>query len=261
MPRSFILVVILFVIVLAVSSVAGCYYYTRDSRVVSTNSFHSFYDVNVTGLANYTGDGSFRVLVPMPMWNGTPEYTAEQVSSGRFNFPDYNLTTYWDVNTGWSAVPVNTEHGQMIALTPKNSSNLSDFVYTINADKDVSDSDVEQLNSEVLSASIMFPNASTNVRSNYSRDNAWYNNWYNNCSSYTSYISIGHGLAPAQTSADSDNISIMVSNDLDVSEGWSYRVYSDNYLNVSIPQGASGWIPVTVLNSTNTINSRPTQGF
>jgi len=222
----------------------------------------------VYGLANYADDGSFQLLVPMPMWNGTSKYTAAQVSSGTFTVPGNNTTQDgWVVSKDWSAMPVDTEHGPMIALTLKNSSNMSNFTYHLAADKDVSGSEVEQLSIEVLSASIMFPNASTNVKGNYSVNDTWYNSRRKNCSSYTSYISIGHGLTPAQTSADTDNISIMGDYNVQISspynekmpesnrkESGQYIVYSENRFNVSTPQGTSGWIPVTVSNFTNTYN-------
>jgi len=244
MLRSFMLVVLVFVIVLAASSVAGCF----DSTL------EGYYHVDVSGLAGYTGDGSFLLLVPMPMWNGTPEYTAEDVHSGSLFFvlqvngtslADWEVDkTDWDMTKmGWSASTVDTEHGRMIAFTPNNDSNLSDFYDTILDDKQVSYSDTEQLVNETRSKPIMLSSDSPVVEG-YSADNSTYTD--KNNPTYTSYIYIGHGLSPAQGSADSDNIRIAVDYQLKVRENNGTTRAVANTFEAYIPPGASGWIPVTV---------------
>jgi len=109
---------------------------------------------------------------------------------------------------------------------------------------EMSDSDAERLAIEVNHSNV-FQNTSPDIEGNYSPDNLTHVDENNN-STYTSWIYIDYGSAPAQSSADPGNISIEVHHISSVGRGDWAPISNENCFNVSIPPGTSGWIPVTV---------------
>lgn len=143
----------------------------------------------------------------------------------------------------WSPALVDTENGQMIALTPADSSNLSDFMCAINGSRnDVSavELDRQYQAGESMTAGPLYPVVS-NTSEGYAVEGSPQS--YRN---YTSYVFVDPGLVPAQGSVAAGNISLAVHYNLFTAKGPVPEYGKTADINASIPPGASGWIPVAV---------------
>lgn len=243
-PLSPILLLIL--ILSAAVALSGCT--MTGCNLLNTNYYYgNSYTVTVTGLSNYTGSDEFMILVPVPVLDGAPAYTEEQIGKAMLIFPppvsvfaDYQTVHESRLinNTGWTATLINTERGPMIGLTSDNAS-LSDIMLIVGINKEVPAPEREKYvdrssGDQPLHPLSPEPAGSYTIRSNYS-----------SLGCYASYVFIDGTLTLLQGDT-AGNISVSAEYHELFAEGSVPFSRLGYQINESIPSATTGWIPVTV---------------
>ncbi|WP_424358473.1 hypothetical protein [Methanocella sp. MCL-LM] len=182
----------------------------------------SLYQIGVTGLDGFRGEGFTEIFVPIPVMEGQPL------------FADDNSFT---LSGNWSLRTVDTDRGKMYALQ------TNDIDLT-NIDMHLSRELPERPHDEdvrVITDAKEFPlypvSSEASLFNKLPDSNT-------ESKSYTSYVYIGKDVKPK-----GDNGTIIFDLVLDVTGKSSAGQYSASYhayIGESIPANVTGWIPVTV---------------
>lgn len=251
---------IIFIIIILFVIVAGC-----DE---STSSPRSGYDVVITGLENfYSNNDTVTLMLPVPMDNGTTIITNSSFddaaysrvnSSGEHPIPNCKQ----DI----SAEIVNTEYGDMVALTEnktdyyysdipnqpadkilifkinKSNTSFNDFLvyndgWLLEFDKPTLEERRALIN-KTLSEMPLKPVSDINATK--------YTVWYNSTmTSYTSYIYIDNNLKPIIPGNNTIEIRLIFRTEEGMVKNQGGKCYYF-WVHERIPEGVTGFIPIKV---------------
>ena len=213
-PKGMILGVFCLIIILLSIFISGC-------GEPSCPPF-GLYQIGVTGLDGFRGEGFTEIFVPIPVMEGQPL------------FADNNSFT---LSGNWSLRTVDTDRGKMYALQ------TNDIDLT-NIDTHLSRELLERPHDDdvrVITGAKEFPLCPVSSEASLFNKLPDSNT---ESKSYTSYVYIGKDVKPK-----GDNGTIIFDLVLDVtgkSRAGQYSASYHAYIGESIPANVTGWIPVTV---------------
>lgn len=213
-PHNTLLVILCLLLIALSVLTSGC---GEPSRPPFT-----LYQIGVTGLDGFKGDGSTEIFVPIPVMEGQP-LLADNTS--------FTLSGNWSLRT------VDTDHGKMYALQ------TSDVDLT-NLDIHLSGELLEKPHDEEVRVITgakeypLYPVSSETSLFNRLPDSSTESKTYN------SYIYLGKDITPKGANG-TINFDLV----LDVtgkSEAGQYSASYHAYIGETIPANVTGWIPITV---------------
>lgn len=187
---------------------------------INSNPGHYSYTVTTEGLAGYEGGPGAEIIVPLPMRDGEPVFSKDELDNQQFG--------------SWTSTVVETPYGTMLAFR-SDGEDLTDITAEFSRRYEPGELKIANIREESLSP----------LTCDHCDGPATWTNGTPDVPQYSSVISLPDDLAPLGPDAGD----IVIDIDVGVSEGLNHSILGDTYrvrMHESIPPDVRGDIIVSV---------------
>jgi len=187
---------------------------------INSNPGHYSYTITTEGLSQYEGGPATEIIVPLPMRDGEPVFSKEELENRQFG--------------SWRTALVETPHGTMLAFRP-DGGNLTDIGATFSRRYAPGELRITDIRKESLSP----------LTCDHCDGPATWTNGTPDVPAYSSVIVLTDDLAPLGPDAPD----IVIDIDAGVSEGLNHSILGDTYrvrVHENIPPDIRGAVNLSV---------------